>query len=84
MKFRGIDHGIDLPVLRVHDNDRNGPGPLPLHHLVRGLLCVFLDVHVQAHSQGVPGHRLQPLLCGIFHLHAFGIGQGKDLSVPAL
>ena len=84
IKFRGIHHGIYLPVLGIHDDHGDRLCAFLLHDLVRRLLRVLLDIHIKAHSQGISGHRLHPLLRGILEFRALRVGERQDQAVPAL
>ena len=48
IKFRPVDHRIDLPVLRVHQDDGHFIRLFFLHRLLCHLLCVFLDIIIDA------------------------------------
>ncbi len=63
IKFRDIDHGKDLSILRVHQQDSHFVRLLLLHNLFCHLLGIHLDVIVQADLQRIARNRLHPPFC---------------------
>ena len=84
IKLRDIYHSVDLPIPGIHDDHGDRLRTFFLHDLVRRLLRVLLDVHIQAHGQGISGHRLHPLLRGILEFRALRVGNRQYQTVPAL
>ena len=84
IKLRDIYHSVDLPIPGIHDDHGDRLRTFFLHDLVRRLLRVLLDVHIQAHGQGISGHRLHPLLRGILEFRALRVGGRQYQTIPAL
>ena len=69
IKLRDIDHGKDLSVLRIHQQDPYFFRLLFFHHLLRHLLRVHLDIIIQADLQRIACLRLQPVLRNAFQFN---------------
>ena len=78
VKLRHIHHRHDLPVFRVHHDQRYPVGLLCRHNLLCELGGITLDIIVQTDDQVVSRHRLLPSFTGGFYLDSRGIGQGQD------
>ena len=81
VEFRHIYHGVDLPVLRVHEQDGDTVRLLLLHCLQRRLFTVRLNIVVQAHLQRLPGDRFDPVLRHPVQLDPPGVSGSQDGSV---
>ena len=84
VKFRGVDHGVNLAVPGIHNNDRDGLSAFLLHYLIGRLLRVFLNVHIQTHRQRVPRNRFDPLLSRVLQFNTPGVGRCQKRPVHSL
>ena len=84
IKFWGVGHPQDFPVLRIHNDNRDAVRPFLLQKPSGLLLDIGLYIVIQADLQIVSGHRLQPALPRFRQFYSSGVRQGQDFSRRAL
>ena len=81
VKFRCAGHGVDFPIIGIHHNDINTFCLLFLKDLIRHLVCVLHDGHIQTGGKILAGYRFHSLLRSVFYLHAACRSSRKDCSI---
>ena len=83
IKFRYIYICVDFSILRIYEQNGDRICLLFLHNFLCCLLCIHLDIFIQADVQVISCHRFHTAFPQLIDLHSPGIRSGEYFAVYA-